>query len=761
MRRSYRVEDFLWTGSGDGQDGSSPSSGVSLWRTATVTTTTVFRTTTVLTTVFPTPVYTVISVEPSPTCVVCTLAGSSTDNIQPTPTVQQPSATATPTPWPPWTERNITVPDQRYWLLTILQTNTTAQQSLNQLEARLARLYRIAFYRQQERHLGIGNATALAIIKQQQQQQQQQQQGQLRLRRARDRRLTEPVSVQLLNMTSREPGATELLYSVHVAGKPVLAHTAAADMRLVSDSEVTAELGYPILTKAEPYLKGALPLDGGWRGARTRDTWLLVGAAVAALCLILLLVALLALGLGKRKRNKRRVLAGGANRRQVFEQERGASNLGYDEDDDSVKAHGSSSSKVDGTWPSGSKTSPHFHDVAPPATVTFKDASVQRQSSTNSDSSSSQCSEASLVRHRVAPSRRIHGKEDTEQEVIVQPQPRKRHHPVPDSRSQPQPQPSSRKRHQAGMAGVTRTEEQAPSSTPPPPVSRINTAISPNSYLSMPSIKSFPRGANIPEPLARVLEPITVKHLDSEDVSGIIPEPRRKLVRHASVEGEDPGVLGPLVWDLHCHRLQCTQQQGCLDEAVEDLILGEPQEDLTQPDVASTNVSRMRRRFHELLDDAFSLFGSRSASPGAEEDSSSPPPLQRVHSAIVRPVGEPLLGAAEAVPRPRTSYPRRPATAVVGASRPRGAWGTAEQSPCSGHSGTLPRPLSAGPFHRPHLPGSILVEPTINRTIILSDSQLAPSDPAVPLIAAIKEELRKFQGSPTVITLPGSTSSKT
>jgi hypothetical protein len=70
---------------------------------------------------------------------------------------------------------------------------------------------------------------------------------------------------------------------------------------------------------------------------------------------------------------------------------------------------------------------------------------------------------------------------------------------------------------------------------------------------------------------------------------------------------------------------------GLLDETAEDLVL-----ETTQDDAMGSNVGRMRRRFHELLDDAFSLFGSRSGSPGAEEDSSSPPTLHRVHSAIVR-----------------------------------------------------------------------------------------------------------------------------
>lgn len=125
-----------------------------------------------------------------------------------------------------------------------------------------------------------------------------------------------------------------------------------------------------------------------------------------------------------------------------------------------------------------------------------------------------------------------------------------------------------------------------------------------------------------------------------------------------------------------------------------------------------------------------------------------------------RPVCEPLLGPSETVPRPRTTDPRRPATAAAGVARPHGAWGTCNPSPHSGRSGTLPRPLSAGPFHRPQFPGP--VEITVDRTLVLSDGQLPPSDPAIPLIAAIKEELRRFQGTNVypAISLPGSTSLK-
>lgn len=43
----------------------------------------------------------------------------------------------------------------------------------------------------------------------------------------------------------------EVLYHVSVSGQPVTATTAAADMHLVSDEEVTNELGYPFIIKAE------------------------------------------------------------------------------------------------------------------------------------------------------------------------------------------------------------------------------------------------------------------------------------------------------------------------------------------------------------------------------------------------------------------------------------------------------------------------------------------------------------------------------
>lgn len=67
----------------------------------------------------------------------------------------------------------------------------------------------------------------------------------------RDHRVQDRVVVYVHNRTSKNTDELELVYTVHVGGKPVLAVAAAEDMKLVSNTEVTAELGYPVITKAE------------------------------------------------------------------------------------------------------------------------------------------------------------------------------------------------------------------------------------------------------------------------------------------------------------------------------------------------------------------------------------------------------------------------------------------------------------------------------------------------------------------------------
>lgn len=79
--------------------------------------------------------------------------------------------------------------------------------------------------RQQERHLGI---------------------------LTRQKRDVKPVNVYIHEVNKQNgDGKIEVVYHVEMLGKPVDAHTAANDMTLVSDQEVTAELGYPFEIKAE------------------------------------------------------------------------------------------------------------------------------------------------------------------------------------------------------------------------------------------------------------------------------------------------------------------------------------------------------------------------------------------------------------------------------------------------------------------------------------------------------------------------------
>lgn len=59
------------------------------------------------------------------------------------------------------------------------------------------------------------------------------------------------VKVRMQNTSVIEGGATRLIYSVHLDGKPVPAETAARDMALISPQEVALELGAPVIIQSE------------------------------------------------------------------------------------------------------------------------------------------------------------------------------------------------------------------------------------------------------------------------------------------------------------------------------------------------------------------------------------------------------------------------------------------------------------------------------------------------------------------------------
>ena len=108
---------------------------------------------------------------------------------------------------------------------------------------------------------------------------------------------------------------------------------------------------------------------------------------------------------------------------------------------------------------------------------------------------------------------------------------------------------------------------------------RLPDSLSIGSFLSMASIRSFPK-CGVPEPLSRVLEPVSVTHLDQSDgPDGAAQLPRvlnvktKKLGEKISDEksgyfarsqsdGADPGVIGPVVWEIHKKQLEA---QGELD----------------------------------------------------------------------------------------------------------------------------------------------------------------------------------------------------
>lgn len=116
-----------------------------------------------------------------------------------------------------------------------------------------------------------------------------------------------------------------------------------------------------------------------------------------------------------------------------------------------------------------------------------------------------------------------------------------------------------------------------------------NDDLSVGSFLSMASVRSFPK-CNVPEPLNRVLEPVSITYLDQYDeieateaatmasklpriVDAKAKSPRKPPVttqpptaEHKSDEivylsrtrsdGADPGVIGPIAWQYHKKRLE-------------------------------------------------------------------------------------------------------------------------------------------------------------------------------------------------------------
>ncbi|XP_016951244.1 uncharacterized protein LOC108025328 isoform X4 [Drosophila biarmipes] len=108
---------------------------------------------------------------------------------------------------------------------------------------------------------------------------------------------------------------TELIYTVLVNGRPVLATTAAKDMELVSEFEAVKTFGQAVYMKSEPYIReptatalAPVPRSGqaGFFNSVKNNVALVVISSLAILLLMLLLVAVLLLG---RTRSRQRELS--------------------------------------------------------------------------------------------------------------------------------------------------------------------------------------------------------------------------------------------------------------------------------------------------------------------------------------------------------------------------------------------------------------------------------------------------------------------
>lgn len=134
------------------------------------------------------------------------------------------------------------------------------------------------------------------------------------------------------------------------------------------------------------------------------------------------------------------------------------------------------------------------------------------------------------------------------------------------------------------------------------------------SFLSMASVKSFPRyklkkcfviikyhysnnfRCSVPEPLSRVLEPVSVTHLDHYDPDAESNKNKKYIssdpaqFQRSSSDGADPGVIGPIVWEIHKNETKA--------------IL-----DVTSP---IRDPALMRNRFEGLLEGAINLYTNNS-----------------------------------------------------------------------------------------------------------------------------------------------------
>ncbi|XP_026318014.1 uncharacterized protein LOC113228825 [Hyposmocoma kahamanoa] len=509
-----------------------------------------------------------------------------------------------------------------------------------------------------------------------------------------------PVQVYIQNITETpETGSVQIVYVVLVGGRAVPAAVAARDMRLVRDAEVARELGAVVTTKAEPaYLKAAEGLEGEATtasGVHGTELWALaIGASIAILLIMALLILLC---LAHRKKIKSAASLRAYRNELMREAERNQLKQVHEEKDGKL---------ISVVSPSRTR---------PSSTL----LPVYRAGSSGSTSSSGVSEVATALRRRQKKPHALR-------------MPQKKRVGTTDSLLEA-----------AGLDSSDSGQQSVP--------------LTPTSYLSMPSVNSFPRG-NIVEPLSRILEPVSVRHLDidspistpkdhrpktGEKTKEVVPRRQMasQLVRLGSID-KDPGVIGPLVWDLHCQRIKDASKTSSPAKSTAS--------------VQKPGPSRMRQRFNELMDDAFTLFGSAG---------SSPPPQETFVIDTEKDSGEKdkKKRDGEKFAQARNDNVRLPGSPYTALDTIRGRSAGPGTSICSGSdsAGALdpesvrPRTsFSRSVFERRAPPparawGSLtrMPAPTVNPALILAEGRLAPEDPAIPLISAIKSEIQRVRDS--------------
>ncbi|XP_053971084.1 uncharacterized protein LOC128872433 [Hylaeus volcanicus] len=599
-------------------------------------------------------------------------------------------------------------PGPRYWLLTVLRAGETVPPNI---ELKLARLYRTAFSRHQKHHLGLLQTIPLVqrdigkrmLVKSKvspnnhptSKKQVLNDIEELKENKHLDLHLLnysaeETVQVRMQNTSVTESGSTRLIYSVHLGGKPVPAEIAAKDMALLSPQEVALELGAPVLIQSEPYIKESRPLAL----SRKRDAWLLVGAASAGFVLLAFVLAVL-IFTTRKKRSHGAVTAppnhGLLKKRQYYVPKlAGSSNTALSTPEMEIKTNDSEKHTLESVQ--RSPISPQTHD-------SFT-GDIYKVSSEKDDETKRRMGEASTWEHSSKKRRLTHGKISRTNAIDV-------------------PRPSN----SINTIDNSKTLESLETSYTRQEAIEEATA-SPHSYLSMPSCKQFPKLKSV-EPLSKVLEPVMVNHLDIDS-----PDlPRRDnndndtgFSRSLSTT-KDPGVVGPIVWNL--------QKQ---------ILSTEDTSETDDPNymTSKTPVGRARRRLNELLEDSFSLFGTRD--PKSEIQSCTPRPASAMYTPDVLTIFSKTKGRSSHISSassPTMEIKSSLDTLLAEKHFEGNIMENSHSVPIQSHSTWGTRPLSAGPFHRPNLP-------SINKKSILLDCQLPQEDPAVPLIASIKKELKKF-----------------